>query len=48
MTRPGEAHMNPPAGGLDDPGVQAEAKRALEFIADGARVGLGSGRAASA
>src|SRR5438094_2109017 len=47
MTRPGEAHMNPPAGGLDDPGVQAVAKRALEFIADGARVGLGSGRAAS-
>src|SRR5947208_15150100 len=47
MTRPGEAHMNPPAGGLDDPGVQAVAKRALELIADGARVGLGSGRAAS-
>src|SRR2546429_1670831 len=47
MTRPGEAHMNPPAGGLDDPGVQAVAMRALELIADGARVGLGSGRAAS-
>ena len=32
---------------LDDPGVQAAAKKALELIADGARVGLGSGRAAS-
>jgi ribose 5-phosphate isomerase A len=35
------------AGGLDDPGVQAVATKALELIADGARVGLGSGRAAS-
>src|SRR5438552_18003492 len=39
--------MNPRAGGIDDPGVQAVAMRALELIADGARVGLGSGRAAS-
>jgi len=35
------------AGDLDDPGVQAAATKALELIADGARVGLGSGRAAS-
>ena len=34
-------------GSLDDPGVQAAATKALELIADGARVGLGSGRAAS-
>jgi len=47
MTRPCEARMNPRAGGLDDPAVQAVAMRALELIADGARVGLGSGRAAS-
>src|SRR5207244_12332916 len=39
--------MNPWAGGPDEPGVQAVAMRALELIADGARVGLGSGRAAS-
>ena len=35
------------AGGLDDPAVQAVATKAVELIADGARVGLGSGRAAS-
>lgn len=35
------------AGGMEDPGVQAVARKALELIADGARVGLGSGRAAS-
>jgi ribose 5-phosphate isomerase A len=35
------------AGGLDDPGVQAVATKALELIADGSRIGLGSGRAAS-
>jgi ribose 5-phosphate isomerase A len=34
-------------GGSDDPGVRAVAAQALELIADGARVGLGSGRAAS-
>lgn len=34
--------------GLDDPGVHAAAARALDLIPDGARVGLGSGRAASA
>jgi ribose 5-phosphate isomerase A len=32
----------------DDPAVQAVAGRALELIEDGARVGLGSGRAAAA
>jgi ribose 5-phosphate isomerase A len=35
------------AGGLNDPGVQAVVTKALALIADGARVGLGSGRAAS-
>ncbi len=35
-------------GGIDDPGVHAAAARALDLIPDGARVGLGSGRAASA
>jgi ribose 5-phosphate isomerase A len=34
-------------GSSDDPGVQAVATQAVELIADGARVGLGSGRAAS-
>jgi ribose 5-phosphate isomerase A len=33
--------------GSDDPSVHALATKALELIADGARVGLGSGRAAS-
>ena len=36
------------AGGADDPGVQAVAARALDLIGDGARVGLGSGRASLA
>jgi ribose 5-phosphate isomerase A len=37
------------AGGrADDPGVQAVATRALDLICDGARVGLGSGRASLA
>src|SRR5262247_39605 len=31
-----------------DPGVQAVAARALDLVSDGARVGLGTGRAASA
>jgi ribose 5-phosphate isomerase A len=35
-------------GGSDDPSVQAVVARAIELIYDGARVGLGSGRAASA
>lgn len=35
------------AGGPDDSGVQAAAMKALELIADGACVGLGSGRAAT-
>lgn len=35
------------ADGSDDPSVHAVAAQALELIADGARVGLGSGRAAS-
>jgi len=34
--------------GIADPGVHAAAARALDLIPDGARVGLGSGRAASA
>ena len=34
-------------GGPDDPGVRGVVTKALELIADGARVGLGSGRAAS-
>jgi len=33
-------------GSKDDPGVQAVAARALELVADGSRIGLGSGRAA--
>lgn len=36
-----------PSGGTDDPGVCAAAAKALELVFDGARVGLGSGRAAS-
>ncbi len=35
-------------GGDGDPGVQAVVAQALELIEDGARVGLGSGRAAAA
>ena len=35
-------------GGADDPAVQAVASRALELIFDGAKVGLGSGRASAA
>ncbi len=35
-------------GGPDDPAVQAAAARAVELIADGAKVGLGSGRASLA
>ncbi|MBM4244268.1 MAG: ribose-5-phosphate isomerase RpiA [Deltaproteobacteria bacterium] len=35
-------------GGSDDPAVQAVAEKALELIADGAKVGLGSGRASAA
>ncbi|HUF26203.1 MAG TPA: ribose-5-phosphate isomerase A [Gemmatimonadaceae bacterium] len=31
----------------DDPGTSAAAAKAIDLIADGARVGLGSGRAAS-
>jgi ribose 5-phosphate isomerase A len=34
-------------GSSDDPSVHAVAQRAIELIPDGARVGLGSGRAAS-
>jgi ribose 5-phosphate isomerase A len=36
------------SGGASDPGVQAAALAAVALIDDGARVGLGSGRAASA
>jgi ribose 5-phosphate isomerase A len=35
-------------GDTDHPGIQAAAARALALIPDGARIGLGSGRAASA
>lgn len=35
-------------GGADDPAVQAVAERALELVHDGAKVGLGSGRASAA
>lgn len=35
------------AGGSDDPSIHAVAAKAVELISDGARVGLGSGRAAS-
>lgn len=35
-------------GGSDDPAIAAIAARALEFVQDGARVGLGSGRASHA
>lgn len=35
-------------GGSDDPAVQAVAEKALELIHDGAKVGLGSGRASAA
>jgi len=34
-------------GGSDDPSIHAVAAKAIELITDGARVGLGSGRAAS-
>lgn len=34
-------------GGSDDPSIHAVAAKAIELIPDGARVGLGSGRAAS-
>jgi ribose 5-phosphate isomerase A len=36
------------SGGVDDPSVQAVVAKALQFIGDGSRVGLGSGRAAAA
>jgi ribose 5-phosphate isomerase A len=38
----------PTQGGSDDPAVQAVAERALALVTDGARLGLGTGRAASA
>ncbi|HLZ44280.1 MAG TPA: ribose-5-phosphate isomerase RpiA [Gemmatimonadales bacterium] len=41
------SHLPYVPGGRDDPGVHAVAAKAIELIADGARVGLGSGRAAS-
>ena len=42
MTRPAYT-----PGGSDDPSIHAVAAMAIELITDGARVGLGSGRAAS-
>ena len=38
-------HLAYGSGGNDDPGVHAAAAKAVELIMDGARVGLGSGRA---
>jgi ribose 5-phosphate isomerase A len=35
-------------GGVDDPAVQVVAEEALHLVQDGARIGLGSGRAATA
>jgi ribose 5-phosphate isomerase A len=35
-------------GAMDDPAVQAAAAHAIDLVEDGARVGLGSGRAAAA
>lgn len=35
------------SGGPDDPGVRAVATAALDLVPDGARIGLGSGRAAT-
>ncbi|HLX64683.1 MAG TPA: ribose-5-phosphate isomerase RpiA [Planctomycetota bacterium] len=35
-------------GGADDPAVKAVVARALELVSDGARIGLGSGRASHA
>jgi ribose 5-phosphate isomerase len=32
-------------GGIADPAVHAAAAKAIELISDGARIGLGSGRA---
>jgi ribose 5-phosphate isomerase A len=40
-------HPARPPGGTDDPRVRAAAAKALELVVDGARIGLGSGRAAS-
>jgi ribose 5-phosphate isomerase A len=37
-----------PAGGADDPSVQAVAKFVLDMIKEGSKVGLGSGRASAA
>ncbi len=37
-----------PSGDPDDPGILAAADAAVELITDGARIGIGSGRAASA
>jgi ribose 5-phosphate isomerase A len=42
------AHGAKGQGGVDDPAVLAVADRALELIVDGAKVGLGSGRASAA
>lgn len=40
--------MNAKPGSINDPGVKAVAAQALALIEDGSRVGLGSGRAATA
>ena len=36
------------AGGADDPSVQAVVHQVLDMIQDGAKLGLGSGRASAA
>jgi len=44
----GGTNVAPSSGDVDDPAVQAVAERAQGLVADGARIGLGSGRAAQA
>jgi len=39
---------NPNSGGMDDPAVVSVAQHALSLVQEGAKVGLGSGRASSA
>jgi ribose 5-phosphate isomerase A len=41
-------HPTRTGDGTDDPGIRAAADRALALVPDGARIGIGSGRAASA
>lgn len=48
MTGAPPDHATDAPGDSDDPSIVAVAARAIELIKDGARIGLGSGRAASA